>query len=54
MRQTGLFTVFTINLKFLCSERGVDDLQIVLYSINFFTATSIKLMFAKLSTFPFA
>ena len=54
VRKTNWFTVFTINFMLLWSERGVDDLQNVLFSINFFTATSIKLMFAKHSTFPFA
>ena len=47
MRQPAFFTVFTIDLKLPCSEKGVDVLQNVLYSINFFLGTIIKFMMAK-------
>ena len=47
VRQPALFTVFTIDFNLLYSERGVDVLQNVLYSINFFLGTSIKFMMAK-------
>ena len=53
VRQTALFTVFTIDLNFLCSEWGVDVLQNILYSKKLCSEKSIKYKLENYPPFPF-